>query len=326
MSRKRGTRLPEGAFEAALKRAAEYQAANKEILSYGIGFKYSDEHGYGRTSRPCIKFVVNSKAPESQREHRKQFIPKSITIKDIGRTWRLPTDVVEARTAVQHLLRVRPDDYPAGQGFGGTPGFVAHDGTAAPPFLITAGHALQANGNGVVDGQEVLLDPLGSLGTVIEGVTYQRQPEGLHDFGAVRCAQNSPALEFYYSTPWACIRSVVDVQAIKEMVKNKEHPLCGVLGAATVALARFDGRLHTGMTFAFPGASVSYAPGLLLFRAVDGGFAPGDSGAAIVLGNGVVGLHVVGITAEPTLSYAVHAASALDAIARHTSRPLKVRW
>jgi hypothetical protein len=311
---------------AALDRAAEYQASNKDILSFGLGFKYSSKAGYGRKAKPCVKFVVNKKAPESKREKREEFIPKSLSFTYRGHTWRLPTDVVEARTAVQHLLRVRPDNYPADQGFGGTPAFIAHDGTSAPPLLVTAGHALRANGNGVVDGQRVLLDPFGSAGSVLGGVTYQTLPDGLHDYGAVRCDAGSPALAFYQSPPWASIHTVIDEASILGMVRDREHPICYVLGSASATLVRFDCRLATGITFSLPGGPVSYAAGLLLFRAQSGGFASGDSGAPIVLGNGVLGLHVVGLNNDPTVSYAVPASAALDALSSFTGRSLKLRW
>lgn len=313
-------RLPAAVERLALERAAPIAETSDGVLSFGIGFKHSRQSEYGRRPRYCLKFVVATKKRERRARRRGDgLVPWEIRVTHRGRTWRVPTDVIAVGKAAEHsrlAIHAQPQVY-------GVPSFAVGESGGGEVLLLTAGHVLRTPA-GVPQGAPVDINGVLRAGRVEAGLTLPADASGLLDIGCASCPADAPALAFLGAEPWSRIAGIVDSDALTAIRRRQLQPVCSVIGAAGVQTVAIDTILVTPLRVPFRSGTVQYRPGMVFYRAVDGGFQRGDSGSVVVLGRRALAVHVVGFADARRLGYGTSAAAAMEFLHQATGRPLQL--
>jgi Trypsin len=288
-------------LKLARRKASRLKTKHDYLLTVGVGFKHSEQMGYGKSLRHCIKLFVRKKRnrlPERRR------LPRRFLVGIRGRNVYMPTDVEELGGLRLHIRPVAAGA-PPNLGAPGTPGFLLQ-GADGRNFLITAGHVLQD-----MSPQNPWHPPdapveLGTrpVGSINPPNTYFHSDGFLFDVGVVEL-QGNDATTLLSEIPWANLKSVADLSTIRNWFYTKTtKTFCRLYGWQTTPYAVLDTLNEDGL----PAVGEVYAPVMIMSRSQDADFAPGDSGAPLVYNDEMlVGLHVLGSKDDPTIGWAISA-------------------
>jgi hypothetical protein len=277
--------------KALLRAAAELSAPRRTVVSYGLGFKFARDKGYGSRRVPCIKFYVRRKREEPSVNEK---IPEWVTVRIQGRARRVRTDVEELKGSVAHSngscrLHV-PDSRIGSCGF-----FIRSKENPDRHWVVTAGHVVvRPSGSGARCEDRLKVD--GELnGPVVCDASYFKDSDGLfYDVGVARVRDE---LQQIRSDPQSSLRGSMPLQRLMDAMQSHEPLEFEVHSYTRRFRVAFDSVGMSPVSLSPGGKPRTYGPMLVYTREIgEDHYCPGDSGAPLTSTDGtqLVGVHFMG--------------------------------